>query len=108
VAELKERTSECQRREAALTAARSYRKRLAEFAEMTTMPTWLFRIDASLLIERATTPAARRAYQQIVKKARQQTGEELLFKLTEPTKSSLRFRDKGLQVCHATQVRNHQ
>lgn len=106
-AELKEPTSEGKRREAALTAARSYRKRLAEFAEMPTLPTWLFRIDASLLIQRATTPAAQKTYQQIVKKARQQTGEQLLSKLTEPTKSSLRFRDKGLQVFHALQPRKH-
>jgi uncharacterized protein (DUF2252 family) len=95
-------------REAAVTAARSYRKRLAEFMEMPTLLTWQFRIDASLLIERATTPTDRKAYEQLVKKARQQSGEQLLAKLTERTKSGLRFRDKGLQVFHAPQRHKHQ
>jgi uncharacterized protein (DUF2252 family) len=69
-------------REAARTAARSYRERLAEYAEMGALQAWYANIDTSILLN-VLSPEVRARAEAIVAKARGRTNLQVLEKTTE-------------------------
>jgi uncharacterized protein (DUF2252 family) len=95
--------SQRQERGIALAMVRSYRERMAGFTKLSALDLWYTRIDAAQVLAESQSPGSRRAYQQLVEKARTRTGDNLLSKLTKVTKSGLRLRDQPPLIYRAPQ-----
>ncbi len=85
--------SEQQARDAATTCARSYRLHLREFAELSPLEVWYYRIDVDDLVKLAPDVASRRQRQKLSARARTRTGENLYPKITEKQEGRRRFVD---------------
>jgi uncharacterized protein (DUF2252 family) len=86
--------------EAGVASARSYRKRLRDYAAMTPLESWYERVSAEDIIE--TLPKARQALvRKRIEKATQQTGSELDFpKLAQVTGGKARISDSPPLIFH--------
>ncbi|MGE0535457.1 MAG: DUF2252 domain-containing protein [Pirellulales bacterium] len=78
-------------REAAEASARSYRVHLREFAEMSPLDVWYFRIDVDDLLRLAPDDDARHQHRKFSERARRRTAENLLPKITEEHAGRHRF-----------------
>lgn len=89
-------------REAAIGCAKSYRKRMAEFAGMDVLDIWYARIDADDVLE--MMPEAKRAnLEKRIAKATGASSSELIFpKLVEQSGRQPRIRDQPPLIYHPT------
>lgn len=87
-------------RSVARTAVKSYRRRLAEFSQLTSGDLWYVRLNAEFLIANARR-RQREKLQQIVEKAQLRTVNSLLPKLTEQVAGQLRLIDQPPLIFHA-------
>jgi uncharacterized protein (DUF2252 family) len=78
-------------RDVTAICARSYREHMHEFAEMSPLELWYFRVSAEDLIERAPDSEARIQREQIAAKARSRIGAHLFPKITEEVNGQHRF-----------------
>ncbi|WP_293759768.1 DUF2252 domain-containing protein [uncultured Aquitalea sp.] len=80
----------------------TYRKRVNEFAQMGQLATWYSKLGYEQLLERATDDAIRQQLVKVADKARTQTQERLLPKMTTQEDGSLRLRDNPPVIFHMT------
>ena len=76
-----------------LAAAAAYRKRMARLAAMPALDVWYTRIEATNLLDEASTPNLHRLRAQIVEPSATAPIVELVEKLTEVADGTRRFRD---------------
>lgn len=86
--------------EAALAAARSYRRRIAEFAAMRTLDIWSFRIEARALVDIAGDARLRRERQQLIDAAAARSPAKTLRKLARVSAGEVRIRDRPPHIYH--------
>lgn len=89
-------------REAAMACARSYRKRMRDYARCDVLETWYARIDADDVLD--MLPAAHRdRLEKRIAKATEATSSELVFpKLVEQSRAGPRIRDEPPLLFHWT------
>ncbi|MBX9790997.1 MAG: DUF2252 domain-containing protein [Pirellulales bacterium] len=80
-------------RDTATRCARTYRQQLWEFAEMSPLEVWYYRIDVNELAELAPDTASRGRREKFAARARERTGENLYPKITEEHAGRQRFVD---------------
>src|SRR5271169_3665550 len=68
-------------RDAVVRMAESYRRHMRDYAYMRALEVWYSHMDAEVFIDEAKTPAARKRWQQVEKKARRQTAEHIFPKI---------------------------
>ena len=78
-------------RDVAAICAHSYQKHMREFAEMSPLEVWYFRVSAEDLIENAPDAKARNQREQMAAKARKRIGENMFPKITEEVNGRHRF-----------------
>ena len=86
---------------AATAAARSYRERMNEYAQMTAIEVWYSHIDVTFLIAASARMKEQKSFKQSIKKARGQTAESLLLKSTAVVDGHRRIIDTPPLVFHA-------
>jgi uncharacterized protein (DUF2252 family) len=79
--------------DAALAMAESYREHMREYAQMRGLEVWYSHMDAEVFIEEAKTAAARKRWQRVDKKARQQTAEHIFPKIADVINGRTRIVD---------------
>jgi uncharacterized protein (DUF2252 family) len=87
--------------DAALAMAESYREHMREYAQMRGLEVWYSHMDAEVFIEEAKTAAARKRWQRVDKKARQQTAEHIFPKIADVINGRTRIVDHPPLVYHA-------
>jgi hypothetical protein len=93
-------------REAAVGAARSYRKRLAEFAQMSPLEVWYASIDAEDFLGLVTDPALKKQAQRRIDKASESSGSELDYpRLAGMVGGQIHIRDAPPLIFHPEEAR---
>ncbi|WP_047258133.1 DUF2252 domain-containing protein [Chromobacterium subtsugae] len=87
-------------RDAVLQLAATYRRRLLAFSQMSQLDLWYCRVGFEELLSHAPDPAMRQQLQKVADKARSQTQERLLPKMTESEDGALRLRDNPPVIFH--------
>jgi uncharacterized protein (DUF2252 family) len=87
-------------REAAIACVRSYRERLREFAQMSPLDVWYYRLDMDTLLEMAPDAEAKATRQQIADKAHKRIGENLFPKITDRVNGQHRLVDQSPLLFH--------
>jgi hypothetical protein len=85
--------SEQRARGAAVACARSYRVHLREFAELSPLEVWYYRVDVDELCKLAAGSDSRGGRQSLADRARTRTGAKLYPKITEGQEGRRRFVD---------------
>jgi uncharacterized protein (DUF2252 family) len=86
--------------EAAGHAVESYRLHMREYAGMRAIDVWYSHLGASLLIDKATSAAAKNRWREVEERARMQTAEHLFPKMTAVVNGRRRFIDRPPLVYH--------
>jgi uncharacterized protein (DUF2252 family) len=86
--------------DAVLAAAASYREHLREYARMRALDVWYSHLDAELFVKQATSPSSRKAWERLEKKARLQTAEHILPRMTAVRNGRMRILDQPPLVYH--------
>jgi uncharacterized protein (DUF2252 family) len=86
--------------------AQSYRKHLAEYAEMRVLDVWYSRLDDNTLIATAPNPEAREYRKRVAAKARSSITEYLFPKITKVLDGSRRIVDQPPLVFHLPEQGN--
>jgi uncharacterized protein (DUF2252 family) len=84
-------------------AVESYRTHMRRFARMPALDVWYSRLDAEIFIEEAKSAEAKKYWKKIEDKAKLQTSEHLLPKLTDVVKSRRRIVDHPPFIYHPRQ-----
>lgn len=92
--------SESQARDMVCRASEVYRRRVNEYARMGQLELWYTKVGFEQLLERAPTDAIRQQMLKLSDKARHQTQEKLLPKMTELEDGTLRLRDNPPVIFH--------
>ncbi|QEL57471.1 DUF2252 domain-containing protein [Chromobacterium paludis] len=87
-------------RDTVLRLAGTYRRRLRDFSQMSQLALWYCRVDFDQLLSQAAGEAMRQQLQKVADKARGQTQERLLPKMTESEDGALRLRDNPPVIFH--------
>jgi len=87
-------------RDAVVRMAESYRRHMRDYAYMRALEVWYSHMDAEVFIDEAKTPAARKRWQQVEKKARRQTAEHIFPKIAHATNGRTRILDHPPLVYH--------
>jgi uncharacterized protein (DUF2252 family) len=93
-----ERERDC--RDAARRVARTYRKRMREYARMPALEVWYSYLDAEILIEEATSRAEKKRWIKIERKAKKQTSEHIFPGITEFERGRWRIVDNPPGAYH--------
>jgi uncharacterized protein (DUF2252 family) len=88
----------------ARSAVESYRAHMREYAGMRPLDAWYSRLDASILIDTATSSAAKKDWRKIEDKARLHTSEHMFPKITEMVKGQRQIIDLPPLVYHPRQT----
>ena len=94
------RLTDAQATRVAAAAVRSYRERLAEFAEMSPLEIWYDRIDLAKATEMAPDKAARKRREQMDQQARKRVAENLFPKLVTTEGGRRRIADQPPLIFH--------
>ena len=94
------RLTDAQAEGVAAAAVRSYRERLAEFAEMSPLEIWYDRIDLAKATEMAPDKAARKRREQLDQQARKRVAENLFPKLVTTEGGRRRIADQPPLIFH--------
>ncbi len=86
--------------DAALTAARSYRKHMREYAGMTALEVWYSHLSADLFIRNAETPDSRKRWQKLEVKATEDTSGHEFPKITAMKHGHIRIIDRPPLIYH--------
>ena len=89
--------------DAVLTMAQSYREHMREYAQMRLLEVWYSHMDAEVFVEEARTAAARKRWEQVEEKAREQTGEHILPRIAKLINGRPRIVDHPPLVYHPRQ-----
>lgn len=92
--------SESLARDMVCRASEVYRRRVNEYARMGQLELWYTKVGFEQLLERAPTDAIRQQMLKLSDKARHQTQEKLLPKMTELEDGTLRLRDNPPVIFH--------
>jgi uncharacterized protein (DUF2252 family) len=95
---------------AVLTMAQSYRAHMREYAHTRALEVWYSRMDAEVFIEEAKTAAARKRWEQVEEKARDQTSEHIFPRIAKVINGHTRIVDHPPLVYHPRQsdvIRKH-
>ncbi|POZ63204.1 DUF2252 domain-containing protein [Chromobacterium alticapitis] len=87
-------------RDTVLRLASTYRRRLQAFSQMSQLDLWYCRVGFDQLLSRATDENMRQQLQKVADKARGQTQERLLPKMTDSEDGALRLRDNPPVIFH--------
>ncbi|OHX22032.1 DUF2252 domain-containing protein [Chromobacterium sphagni] len=87
-----------------LRLAETYRRRLHAFSQMSQLELWYCRVGFEELLSHAPDEATRQQLQKVADKARSQTQERLLPKMTENEDGGLRLRDNPPVIFHLDQA----
>lgn len=88
-------------RDAVLAAVKSYRKRMAQYAEMGGMELWYSTISADMIMK-AVSPSVRRGAEKIMGKARERTHMQVLGKLTDLVDDKYRLKEDAPFIVRET------
>src|SRR5271155_5303896 len=91
--------------DAVRVAVESYRAHMRAYAWMRAVDVWYSRLDAELFVEEAKTTDARKYWKRTLTKARQQTDEHLMPRLTDVVKGQLRITDHPPFIYHPLQYK---
>jgi uncharacterized protein (DUF2252 family) len=94
--------SRCQ--DAAHAAAESYRKRMRQYARMTALEVWYSHLSAELLVQNATTPEARKRWQELEARAKLDTPGHEFPKITLERHGRLRIVDHPPLIYHSRET----
>jgi uncharacterized protein (DUF2252 family) len=86
--------------DATLAMAQSYREHMREYAETRALEVWYSHMDAEVFVEEAKTAAAKKRWQQVEKKAREQTAEHIFPKIADVINGRTRIVDHPPLVYH--------
>jgi uncharacterized protein (DUF2252 family) len=100
--ELGLRESQCT--DATRAAVRSYRERMREYAEMTSLDVWYSRIGASVLAKRAKDAASRKYWRHVEDEARSETSEHVFVRITKVEHGRPRIIDSPPLVYHPAAI----
>lgn len=84
----------------ATECARSYREHLRKYSKMSPLEVWYDRLDSDTLIEMAPDEKLRKRREQIVEKARQRVGDQLVAKIAAPVGGRHRLIDQPPILFH--------
>jgi uncharacterized protein (DUF2252 family) len=82
------------------TMAQSYREHMREYAYMRALEVWYSHMDAEVFIEKSTTLASRKRWEQVEKAARLQTAEHIFPKIANVINGHTRIVDHPPLVYH--------
>lgn len=91
--------------DAVRVAVESYRAHMRAYGWMRAVDVWYSRLDAELFVEEAKTTDARKYWKRTLTKARQQTDEHLMPRLTDVVKGQLRITDHPPFIYHPLQYK---
>lgn len=86
--------------DAVLAMAQSYRQHMREYARMRALEVWYSHMDAEVFVEEAKTEAARKRWEQVEQKARNQTAEHIFPKIADVVNGKTRIVDHPPLVYH--------
>ncbi len=86
--------------DAARAAVASYRQHMREYARMRALEAWYSRLSAEIFVEEAKTPAAKERWKAAERKARSETAEHVLPRITEIKNGRRRITDRPPLVYH--------
>jgi len=93
-------------RDVAVGAARSYRERLAEYAQMSPLEVWYARVDAEDVLSLITDPARRKQARRRIDKASESSGSELDYpRLAGMVGGQIHIRDAPPLIFHPEEAR---
>jgi uncharacterized protein (DUF2252 family) len=93
-------------RDAAIGAARSYRKRLAEYARMSPLEVWYARIDSEDYLDLVTDPSRKKQELKAIAKATEASGSELDYpRLADMVGGKAHIHDAPPLIFHPEQAR---
>lgn len=84
----------------AAECARSYREHLRKYSKMSPLEAWYDHLDSDMLIEMAPDEKLRKRREQIVEKARQRVGDQLVAKIAAPVGGRHRLIDQPPLLFH--------
>ncbi len=90
-------------RQAVCQLVGTYRKRMQEYAQMSQLELWYCKVGFEQLLQRANSDSIRQQLLKLADKARGQTQEKLLPKMTVLEDGSLRLRDNPPVIFHMQQ-----
>jgi len=100
VAARDQRFSDAEAQAIAAECARAYREHLREYSKMNPLEVWYDRLDADTLLEMAPDEKIRKRREQIVEKARQRIGDQLVPKIATTVAGRHRLIDQPPVLFH--------
>jgi len=90
--------------DAARAATETYRTRMREYADMRALDVWYSHLDAKLLVDQARTPAAKKRWRNVEKKAERETAGHEFPRITGFKNGHRRIIDRPPLIYHPPEI----